>query len=512
MAKIYNITIIGAGLGGLAVACRLAKLGHKVTIIEQNNQVGGKASELFIDGFRFDRGPSFMTMIDIFEDLFNFCGAHLLDYIPYKGLDETVEYYWPDKTQITTYQDLDKTVQALCDQHGEDKKTIQNYLSKIKLVYDLSKPYALDKAIDLTQIFNPDFLKTAFKLSGLGLDGTLARVHSKVFSNPKSLNIFNRWAAYVYSDPYKIPSILGSVGWAELGLGLYLPNNGIHSIATGIARLAKEFGVKIILDTKVVGLEQLSDKSWQCDTISLNGRLESNAAEILISNLDIRTTYKHLLKTDYPTAKKTGGSYLIYYWGIKHHPKLAGLKLHNIFFGDNSGNRLGDKAEFFEQFDQGRVPENPMVYLNITSGLIEADSPIIDGQKSQNWIVIISAPPDNNQINWVTELTSKKTYIAKLIAKSLEIDPLELLDLIVCQKIITPPDIQDWTGSYNGDLSGMRIESIWDVLSRPKVKARDFDNLYFVGGSVNPGPGMPMVLLSAKHCVEEVLKNAKLSY
>ena len=500
-----SIVIVGAGLGGLATACRLARLGYRVTVVEQNNQVGGKASELRIDEFRFDRGPSFMTMIEVFVDLFNFCGEKIADYISYKPLDVTVRYHWPDKTSFTSFQDLDKTVSLLCQELGEDESKVQSYFSKVKQIYEISKPFALDKPIDFRSVFDPEFAKASLKFLSLGVVGSLQGLHRQVFSNPKTCSIFDRWAAYIYSDPSRLPAIMSSVGWAEVGLGLYLPLDGINGISKGIGDLAVKLGVRIILNTQVVNLEQNTDNSWNVTTLAnANGRMDFLTADILISNLDIKTFHKNLLQktlsSDAGRIKKSGGSYLIFYWGVKHHQKLESLGLHNIFFGE--GYETG--IEFKQQFREDNVADNPMVYLNITSKIIPEDAPIIDGQKSQNWITIISTPPENGKIHWKQEITTKRDYILELISNQLNIKKLDLTSLIVCEKVMTPLDIEDWTGSYNGDLAGCRIESIKDVLSRPKVKSSQYENLFFVGGSINPGPGMPMVLLCAKHCAEAV--------
>ncbi len=500
-----SIIVIGAGLGGLATGCRLARLGYQVTILEQNNQVGGKASELNIDGFRFDRGPSFMTMIEVFEDLFEFCGEKLENYIDYKPLDSTVRYHWTDKTSFTSYQDINKTADLLCQDLGEDKSKVQDYLSKVRQIYEISKPFALDKPIEFKSIFDSDFIKAGLRFLGLGISGNLSKLHRQVFSNPKTRSIFDRWAAYVYSDPSRLPAIMSSVGWAEVGLGLYLPKDGIYGISKGIRDLAIKLGVEIRLETQVVGLEQNLNKSWNITTLTnTTGRMNFLTVDILISNQDIKTFHKNLLQKPLPhdanRIKKTGGSYLIFYWGIKYHTNFGDLGLHNIFFGE--GYETG--IEFKKQFDQDKVADNPMVYLNITSKIIPTDSPMIAGQKAQNWITIISTPPDNGKIDWKDQIETKKSYILNLIENQLDISRGVLEKLIVCEKVMAPPDIEDWTGSYNGDLSGCRIESIKDVLSRPKVKSSQYENLFFVGGSINPGPGMPMVLLCAKHCVEAV--------
>jgi phytoene desaturase len=488
--KTKKVAIVGAGLGGLAAASLLAKEGFEVDIWEKNDTIGGKASELKIDGYRWDRGPSFVTMPWIFEELFKNCEQNMSDYLQLAPLPVAMRYFWNDYTEATFYFELEKTKQAICQELGESPEVVDKYFQKIEQIYKLSYSPIIEQPISLLTYTNPQFLKAGLQIGKMQPFDTLASFHQKIFSNPKTIQIFNRWAAYVYSNPFVLPAALSSIAYVEQALGLYFPTGGIHSISKAIAQLAEKMGVNIHLNTAINRIVP-EDKDFRL--IFENGATQK--ADVLISNVDIQTTYHKLLGKRLPYQPKSpSSSYIIFYWGMQ--ASFEQLNVHNIFFPD----KLQD--EFVQQYEENVVPDEPMIYINITSKASPGDAP----EGCENWTVILSVPnaTTSENINWKYETERLKEYVLRTIEHRLN-EP-NLKQKIVAETVMTPTDIYNWTGSWGGGICGMQLRSLTDALQRPRIQSQDIKHLYFAGGSVNPGCGMPLVVLSGQHCADLIKK------
>jgi len=319
------------------------------------------------------------------------------------------------------------------------------------------------------------------KLPFLHTTKTLDELHSKTLKNGKMVQFFNRFATYNGSNPYKAPGILHIIPHLEFGIGAFFPVGGMQSIAKEIYRLAKSLGVEFYFNSKVE--EILVDTKKVLGIRLGDQRIFSN---IVVSNMDVYYTYQKLLpKFKIPKSVLTqerSSSALIFYWGI--NAQFPELDLHNIFFSENY------KKEFTKIFDEQSVIDDPTVYVHISSKLESGDAP----KGCENWFVMINVPSDKGQ-DWESLVKKARENIIKKLSFILK---REIENLILCEEMLDPRLIDTKTFSYQGSLYGTASNNKTAAFFRHPNFSRQIENLYFVGGSVHPGGGIPLALSSAK--------------
>ena len=239
-----TVGIIGAGIGGLALSIRLANQGFKVTIFEKNSYPGGKLSELKMDGFRFDKGPSLFTMPSLIDELTNLQGSsHQFEY---KKLDVITNYFYTDGTQLKASANLEDFAQEVHLKLNEKKETVLNHIKRNAFYFKTTEDLFLKQSLhQLKNFINLKTLKGILLSPFLGLFSTMDQKNSQTFSNPKTVQLFNRFATYNGSNPYKAPALMNMISHLEFNLGAYLPKKGMHQITTHLVKLAEEANVEI---------------------------------------------------------------------------------------------------------------------------------------------------------------------------------------------------------------------------------------------------------------------------
>ena len=473
--------VIGAGLGGLSVAIRLALKGYDVTVFESSKHAGGKMNELHLGGYRFDTGPSLYTMPELVEELFDLAGVNMSDYLKTHKLQETCTYFFDDKTIINGFSDIEKFGQEVEKKTRVGSNQIIDYLKKSKFIYDTTAPLFLNQSLHKLKTFLS--LKVFFsviKLPFLGVFKSMNDVNKSQFKDQKIVQLFNRFATYNGSNPFLAPAILNIIPHLEFNKGAYFPNNGMYSIADALFKLAKKTGVKFEFNKKVDGIETKGNT-----TVGVKVKEAIYPSDLIVCNTDIYFAYKYLLKQPLKAKKvlkqERSTSALIFYWGIKK--EFKNLDLHNILFSE-------DYQHEFSCLKKGTISNDPTVYINITSKYKKSDAP----KGSENWFVMINVPSDNNQ-NWDELIKESRKNIIKKINKTLNTDVESLIEQ---EQLLEPRLIESMTGSFKGSLYGTSSNSRMAAFFRHPNFAKEFNNLYFCGGSVHPGGGIPLALSSAK--------------
>ncbi|MFA7288581.1 MAG: 1-hydroxycarotenoid 3,4-desaturase CrtD [Melioribacteraceae bacterium] len=489
--------IIGSGLGGLSAAIRLANSGYQIDVYESNSSAGGKANQFVLDGFRFDLGPSLLTMPFVIQNLFDDVNEKLEDYIELQKLDIICKYYYSDGTIINVYPDGEKTAIEIAKKTYDSRMSVTNYLKYCEKIYDLTSELFLFKDFSDPRTFlNFKALKTLLQIHRIDAFRSMHQANSSYFHDPKTIQLFDRYATYNGSNPYKAPATLNIIQHVEIGLGGFIPEGGIYSISKALHNLAIKKGVNFHFNSKVEKI--ISEKN------SVNGiRVNENDLEydFVVSNADVNKTYKDLLeneklKSAVKYSKLTpSSSALVFYWGVKMDS--SNLEIHNVLFAENY------KKEFYQLFEEKRCPEDPTIYIYISSKYNKADAP--DGY--ENWYVMINAPCIEGQ-NWDEEIEAAKINTLNKIKSILGID---LSNKIVTEKIVSPEEIEKLTGSEKGSLYGISSNSRNAAFSRQSNKSKELEHLYFCGGSAHPGGGIPLVILSGKIAAESIIKTEKLS-
>ena len=486
-----RVGIIGSGVSGLSASIRLSNMGYDVHVFEANEYPGGKLSSFKLGDYRFDAGPPLFTMPEYVDELFHLSNENPRDFFNYKKKEIICKYFWQDGKKLTAFADKDKFFKEVKSEFGVGDKVLKKYLNKAKKKYDLTSDLFLKKSLHKLDTFlSVKTIKALSKLSTFEIGKTLSEVNEKILKEPHLVQFYNRYATYNGSSPYSTPGIMTVIQHLESHYGTYIPDGGMHSITKSLYKLAKRQGV-IFNFNKFVN-EIILKKSRAIGLI-VDGK--NLFFDTVISNMDIYPTYDKLLpKIKLPTNIKyqeRSSSAVIFYWGISK--RFDNLDLHNVFFSKDY------RKEFDSIFNQKSIYGDPTIYVNITSKEIPTDSP----ENSENWFVMINTCEDNGQ-NWDLEVRRLK----KIVLERLEyILGESIFPFIEEEKIFTPKTIEERTKSYKGSLYGSSSNGLFSAFLRHPNFSRKIKNLYFCGGSVHPGGGIPLCLLSAKITTELINKN-----
>lgn len=482
--------IIGAGIGGIATALRLNKKGYDVLVLEANGYPGGKLHASTIEGYRFDLGPSLFTMPHFVDELYELHGRDPLEYFQYHRKQTICNYFWEDGTRFSAKADKKTFIEQATRAFDEPEDHLRAYLQGNEKKFELTKGLFLEKSLHkIGTYLSSGTIKALIQLGALDINASLDQINQKSFKNQKLVQLFNRYATYNGSSPYKTPGIMSMIPHLEMHYGTFYPKGGMHRISLSLYELALRQGIQFRFQKKVTKI-QVEERT----AVGVHTETEKYQADIVVSNMDVFPTYKYLLKDQkHPKkilAQERSSSALIFYWGIAG--QFDDLDLHNIFFSEDY------QKEFHSIFETKTLYGDPTVYINITSKEDPADAP----DQSENWFVMINAPGNYGQDWEVLKYVARNNIINKL-NRILKVD---LEKMIKVEHILDPMGIENSTSSYRGALYGAASNNKMAAFLRHPNFSPRIKNLYFTGGSVHPGGGIPLCLLSAKIVGEMVPK------
>ena len=478
--KQYDVVIIGGGAGGLATAIRLKKKYDKILIVEKNPRPGGKLDDFEWNGYRWDKGPSVFTEPENVEALFKLWDKNPSDYFNYEKLDESCTYYFPDERSITLSSDHEKTREQIIAIAGESgNQEFEDYRKDSKALFDKVGDYFISNPRPTaSKLFKKELTSRYKHFLRKEVRQSLHKYNERSFSNPYLIKIFDRFGTYIGSNPYRMSGLYSTIAHVEINKGAYFPFGGMRGIVESLATLAKEIGVEILCDSEVQ-VTPREDKTY-----SISGDIETQANRVVCA-IDHMSFYQKVLKDQSQHQKwekiERSTSALVFYWAIERGIDEFGV--HNIFFSQDY------QKEFSEIFEKKDLADDPTFYIHISSVAHKGDAP--DG--GQNWFTMVNVPagvlPDeayrNKMINKLAERL-KKQFDYDLKANILFEDHWD------CAKI------EEHSGSYMGALYGPASNSLLSSIKRHGNTSSKYSNLYFCGGTVHPGGGIPLVLRSAK--------------
>lgn len=462
--------VLGGGFAGLSAAITLAAAKIPVTLIEQRETLGGKASEWRQDGYRFDTGPSVFTLPQVLTGLFEAAGQPFpLQLTP---LTRLCHYRFASGRHWDVYHDLQKTSEQLS---ASEAASYQRLLAVARTLYETSAPtfvYGSDPG--LTELLNYG-LKHGLKAHPFK---TLPQLLRHYGATGELEQFFLRFATYFGADPYRAPAILHNIAWVELGLGVSYPSGGIYAVVAALTSLAKTLGVEIQTATRVKSLELTGQHVKQ--VITDRGVRQ---ADWVISTLDIVRTHALLGRTAPQTSRQPSLSGLVLLLGVEG---VSGLGHHTISFS-------GDYPAEFRAIAQGRYASDPTLYLNISSKTQAQDAP----ENCENWFVMANAPALPQSGHPPDEAAYAEHLIGILERRGL------LERRRICFKKILGPSYLG-TLAYRGSIYGTAPHSLLTTL-RPSQRLRGIRNLLLAGGTVFPGGGIPLSLLSGQAAARGIL-------
>jgi phytoene desaturase len=496
------VIVVGGGLGGLSAAIHLAAAGRRVTVLEQASQVGGKMSELRQAGYRWDTGPTVITLRPVLEALFETAGRRLDDYLTLVPIDPLTRYHYPDGTVLDVRASLAETIAnvgALPQADGTSASGYLSFLAYAAQMYRITAPIVLHGdpptmasilALPPADVLRVDAWRT--------MDQAI-RAHVR---SPYLRQLFKRYATYLGASPYRARAFLNVIAHVELTAGLWYPRGGTIAIARAYQRLAEELGVEIQTQARVTRiLVEGTGAGCTATGVELSDgtRLPADA---VVAGVDATTVYHDLLpglQSRPHTARRLrrwtqrpfSCSGFVLYLGIEaQHARLAH---HNLFFTDDY------RAEFDAIFGQGKPYDRPTIYIAITSKSELEHAP----PGCENWYVMTNVPPTGPGWDWAQQAEPYRDLVLSRLAEL----GLDVRAQIRAEKRWTPLEIERRTGAWRGALYGHSFNPWLASFQRPHNRSRDVQGLYFAGGTTHPGGGVPLVTLSGRTAARLLLRD-----
>jgi len=463
-----RILVIGAGLGGLAAAIRLARAGHAVEVWERNEAPGGKLQALHRDGFSWGTGPSILTMPQVLHDLFADAGERLEDHLTLERLASCCRYFWTDGTVIDE------------DAAFWQQPEVARFLDYARGIYELSGEAYLNRPpSEFWRAFTPANWPKLRHLGKVATTRTLAREVERRLADPHLRQIFLRFATYNGSSPYKTPATFNIIPFVEAEFGGWYVRGGLPEISRALARLAEKLGVVFHFNRTCA--------VWR-DGMAVADDDTSTHADLLVCNADVLTARRTFLQTKDARVRNLekqplSTSGFILFLGVRGRDER--LDHHNIFFSDDY------PREFVEIHEQHIAPTEPTIYISISARHDPGHAP----PDQDNYFVLVNVPAHDGHQPWrESDVSSYRECILSRLAAF----GVDLNGRIVSEQIFTPIDFARRDLAYRGALYGWASHSVRASILRPPLRAPERCEVYFVGGTTHPGGGIPLVLLSGR--------------
>ncbi|HWD38783.1 MAG TPA: phytoene desaturase family protein [Fimbriimonas sp.] len=471
-----SVLVLGGGVGGLSAAIYSRLHGHDVQVVEQH-RVGGKAAGLEVKGYRLDPGPSIIILRHVYESLFRDAGRGLEDYLSFERLDPITRVYTEGSAQgIDLPADREECLSRLSELAPEDESALRNLMSTMdKVAPHIEQSIFKHPFHSAWQLMDRHLLAFA-----LPFDSRLSYKQQvdRWFSSPLLRAFFYGFPSYGGQSYHsKAPGAL-MIPYLMLAEGVFYPRGGVAAIPAALERLARELGVKFRTGTRIAGLRTSRSRIVAAETE--DGLLTADA---FISNID-RLTTRGLLGA--PSSAAPSFSYFTVHWGIRKG--LRGLAHHNLLIPSDFG------KGFEELYGEKKLPAKPILYLNTAKDSAPAGC--------TNLFAVVTSPAREDHLDWRRlEVEGRQTVIESLGKFGFEWKPQD----IDFERIQSPIYFEETHGNYRGSLYGPdEKERLFGGLFPLRCADEDWPNLFYCGGSVQPGAGLPMVILSGKFAADLV--------
>lgn len=474
MTERLDAVVVGGGVGGLAVAIRLAAAGRRVRVLERSDHLGGKLTVRVRDGFHFDIGPSLVTMPHLFDEVLSLSGTGLTQRVDMVRLDPAFHYQWPDGSHVTVSDDPAATSAAL-DAFSPGAGTgYERFLIRGRRIWEVS-----DRTFFAGPMDSPwrlaSRLQSPTDLLAIDPLRTLHTAARATFTDPRLVQWAGRYATYSGSSPYRAPATLGCIPYLEAEYGAWYPRGGLGRLRDALVDAARDLGVELVTNAEVAAIEASRDAVTGVRLVSG----ERIATSIVIANVDAGHLYRDLLPDAKAQRRVTragrSSSGFVILAGVegvtpnRHH--------HTVWFSPD------DAAEFAD-LDAGRLHDDPTIYACVTSATDETQAP--DGCES--WFLLVNVPAGVS--------IDRDAYRDRVLER-LAHRGLDLTNRCRFTETLTPQDLEAAYRSSGGAIYGTSSNGRRAAFLRPGNRGPR-QGLYLVGGSSHPGGGLPLVLSSAR--------------
>lgn len=484
-----RIVVVGAGVGGLAAAARLAHQGFDVQVFEKTQGPGGRCNRLQVDGFTWDLGPTIVLMPEVFEETFRAVGRRIEDYLTLLKCDPNYRVHFRDGSDVTFTSELCAMGRELERVEPGSYARYLAFLAQGRVQYRTSLDHLVGRNYaGLRDYLSPRVLARIFQV----------RAHRRMYGDVSRFFQDERLRAamtfqtmYLGVSPYASPAVYGLLPFAELGVGIWFPKGGLYAIPQALERLAREEGVRFHYGAPV---ERILTDGGRTQGVRMEGG-EVVEADAVLCNADLPYAYEKLLDPKATTLKRkeklryTSSGYMLYLGMKRRYPELMH---HNVVFGRDY------KGSFDDIFERFRVPEDPSFYVNAPT---RTDASLAPEGKDALY-VLVPVPHQHPDLDWKVEGPRVR---AKFFARMAELGFPSLESDIEVERVFTP---DDWAGTFNlarGSAFGLSQNFTQIGPFRPSNQDARVKNLFFVGASTQPGTGLPTVLISARLVTERLM-------
>lgn len=484
--KDKTVIVIGAGFAGLAAATTAASKGYKTIILEKNPGPGGRAQIWEKDGFKFDMGPSWYWMPDVFEKYFNRFGSSVSDYYNLTRLDPSYRVYFGAQDFVDMPADMRELEELFEQNETGAADSLRTFLKQAEYKYNTGiNDYVYRPSHSISEYFDIRIMRELFRLQLLNSLRTHVR---KYFTNPRLIQLLEFPVLFLGSSPENTPAMYSLMNYADLKLGTWYPDGGMYSIVEGMVKLAEKNGVEIRYNESVQIIktdkgsitEVLTDKeSYKADAVV-------NAADYNHIDQKILAPADRSYSENYWDRRELSPSALMYYIGVD--TKLKSILHHTLFFHEDYDQHS------YEIYKDPQWPSKPLFYVSASSKSDQTTAP----SGMENIVLLVPIAPGLNDTDEV-----RKEYFGKLIKKMEQLTGETIGERIVLNRSYSIKDFKDDYNSFKGNAYGLANKLMQTAFLKPKLKSKKLKNLFNAGQLTVPGPGVPPALISGQIAADE---------
>ncbi len=502
-----SVVVIGAGFGGLSTAAYLADAGADVTVVEKNDQLGGRASILEAEGFRFDMGPSWYLMPDVFERFFGHFGRTPEEFYELEHLDPHYRIFFkendgprpdgdppgvvssPDGDRIDVTPDLAKTKQLFEAYEDGAAEALEGYLEQSRENYEIGmEHFVYEDRSRFRDFLDPSLVRYA---RGLTLLGNMQDHVEKYFDHPKLQQVMQYTLVFLGGSPHNTPALYNLMSHVDFNLGVFYPEGGIAGVVDGLAELGDDLGVEYITGDPITAIR------GQRGAFTVESESGQYEADIVVSDADYAHTEQELL----PPAKR---QYDAEYWESRTYAPSAFM----LYLGVE-----GDVPElahhtlvlpadwdphFHQIFEEPAWPDDPAYYVSVTSETDDTVAP--DGHSAVVMLVPIAPGLEDDE-------ATRREYREHMLADLADQTGEDLRDRIVFEETFAVSDYQEYYNSIEGTALGLAHTLRQTAVFRPSHRSSELEGLYFTGSYTTPGIGVPMTVIGGEHTANYVIED-----
>ena len=491
-----NIVIIGAGIGGMSAAARLAKAGHEVTIYENSDRSGGKCRTEWFGDYAFDTGPSLLTLPAVYRDLFLKTGKRIEHVLNIKPVDPAFNYHFSDGSSVlfpnlsnpNTYNEIEKSYGLVASNQWKE------LIDRAERMWEVSREPFIES--ELNSIFSLLKRKNLLRdIKEIAPFTSLRKLSEKLKLDPHLQMIVDRYATYTGSDPRSAPAVLLTIAFVESTFGAWHIEGGVGQLSTALEQRCSDLGVKFKFNTLVsqilvnnnhaTGIKTSDGKEFKADLVVANSDAEYIYNKLLANNVNAARSERRKLK--FATKSLSGFSLLL---GLDNSKgKAVPIDHHNVYFPNNYD------AEFDDVFTKQIPVQDPTIYI-----CAPKDPHMTKGENKEAWFVLVNAPRHQVVGGW--DWREGGAEYAQKIIRKLDDLGLNVSSRLDFMKYRTPADLENYAMAPGGSIYGSSSNSAASAFLRTKNRSK-IKGLFCVGGSSHPGGGLPLVGISA-----EIVANA----